>query len=202
MVRTGRPRGFDRDAALDAAMMAFWEHGYEGSSIDVLRSAMGGISSASFYAAYESKEALFREALSRYLDSHGQVLAPLHDIRLSPRERIERTLRASARMQTDTRHPLGCMITLSAMVGSPQTDEIRKATAATRFANRQMIDHTVRAAVADGSLRKDAADTGLPVLLDVTLNGIALVARDGVNEEMLEGAIDAAMAAWDSYRVR
>lgn len=199
MARTGRPRSFDRDAVLEAAMRVFWEHGYEGSSIDALRSAMGGISSASFYAAYESKEALYRESLSRYLASHGQVLAPLHDAALLPRDRIERTLRASARMQTDPEHPLGCMITLSATVGSPQTDELRKATAATRRANRQMIDSTVRAAVADGALRQDAADSGLPVLLDVTLNGLALVARDGADREMLEGAVDAAMAAWDSY---
>lgn len=200
MARTGRPRGFDRDFALEAAMRVFWEHGYEGSSIDALRGAMGGISSASFYAAYESKEALYREALTRYLSSHGQVLAPLHDAALSPRDRIERTLRGSARMQTDPEHPLGCMITLSATVGSPQTDELRKATAVTRLANRQMIDSTVRAAVAEGTLRQDAADTGLPVFLDVALNGLALVARDGANREMLEGAVDAAMAAWDSYR--
>lgn len=199
MARTGRPRGFDRDGALEAAMVVFWEHGYEGSSIDALRRAMGGISSASFYAAYESKEELYREALSRYLGSHGQVLAPLHDDGLPPRDRIERTLRASARMQTEPSHPPGCMITLSATVGSPQTDELRKVTAATRLANRQIIERTVRAAVAEGTLRKDAAASGLAVFLDVALNGLALVARDGASAEMLDGAVDAAMAAWDSY---
>lgn len=199
MARTGRPRGFDRDAALEAAMRVFWEHGYEGSSIDALRRAMGGISAASFYAAYQSKEALYHEALSRYLASHGQVLAPLHDVGLPPRDRIELTLRGSACMQTDPSHPLGCMITLSATVGSPQSEELRKVTAATRLANRRMIDRTVRAAVAEGTLRQNAADTGLPVFLDVALNGLALVARDGANREMLEGAVDAAMAAWDSY---
>lgn len=181
-------------------MLVFWEHGYEGSSIDVLRTAMGGISSASFYSAYESKEALYREALDRYLASHGQVLAPLHDPSVPPRDRVERTLRASARMQTGTGHPQGCMITLSATVGSPQTDELRRATAKTRLANRQAIERTVRDAVADGTLRQGAVEAGLPVFLDVTLNGLALVARDGERGEGLDRAVDVAMAAWDSYR--
>jgi hypothetical protein len=92
------------------------------------------------------------------------------------------------------------MITLSATVGSPQTDELRRATAKTRLANRQAIERTVRDAVADGTLRQGAVEAGLPVFLDVTLNGLALVARDGERGEGLDRAVDVAMAAWDSYR--
>lgn len=95
----------------------FWQHGYDGASVDTLRTAMGGISSASFYAAYGSIEQLYREALDRYLATHGRVVAPLHDDGLPPRARIERTLRTSARMRSDGEHPLGCMITLSATMG-------------------------------------------------------------------------------------
>ena len=74
MARTGRPRGFDRDEAITQAMHLFWEHGYEGASLAVLRHAMGDISSASFYAAFGSKEALYRETLERYLDKHGGII--------------------------------------------------------------------------------------------------------------------------------
>lgn len=199
MARTGRPRGFDRDAALDAAMRLFWQHGYEGASLEALRKAMGGISAASFYAAYQSKEALYREALGRYVASHGQVVSPLHDTALAPRERVERALRASARMQTDPDHPLGCMVTLSATIGSPQSDDLRRATASERHANRAAIANAVGAAAADGSLRADAAEGGLAALLDLALNGLSLVARDGVPAATLERAVDAAMQAWDSY---
>lgn len=200
MARTGRPRAFDRDAAIDAAMRAFWQHSYEGASIETLRAAMGGISSASFYAAFGSKEQLYREALDRYVATHGRVVAPLFDAGVPPRDRVERTLRGSARMQSDARHPLGCMVTLSATIGSVQNENLRRATAAIRRENKAAIDRAVAEAVDDNELRTDAA-IGLPVLLDMALNGLTLLARDGSGPEMLDGAVDAAMAAWDSYRV-
>jgi TetR/AcrR family transcriptional repressor for divergent bdcA len=180
-------------------MRAFWQHSYEGTSIETLRAAMGGISSASFYAAYGSKEQLYREALDRYLATHGRVVAPLFDTTVAPRKRIEQTLRGSARMQSDAQHPLGCMVTLSATIGSVQNENLRQTTAAIRRENKAAIDRAVAEAVGADELRPDAA-VGLPVLLDMALNGLTLLARDGSDRELLYGAVDAAMAAWDSYK--
>ena len=199
MARTGRPRAFDREAAIDAAMRAFWQHSYEGTSIETLRAAMGGISSASFYAAFGSKEQLYRESLDRYLATHGRVVAPLFDTSMPPRGRIEHALRGSAQMQSDVRHPLGCMVTLSATIGSAQNEHLRHVTAAIRRENRAAIDRAVAEAVEAQELRTDAA-TSLPVFFDMALNGLTLLARDGSDRDMLDGAVDAAMATWDSYK--
>ena len=62
MAGRGRPRSFDRDAALRAAMKTFWERGYEGASMAALTDSMG-INSPSLYAAFGSKEKLFRACL-------------------------------------------------------------------------------------------------------------------------------------------
>ena len=59
---------------------------------------MGGLSAASFYGAFGSKEKLYREALARYLGTYGQVVAALHDETLTPRDALEQALRLSARM--------------------------------------------------------------------------------------------------------
>lgn len=142
---------------------------------------------------------LYSEALRRYLTSHGQVVSPLHDTALPPRDRVEQALRGSARMRTDPDHPLGCMVTLSATIGSPQSDELRRATASERHANRAAIADAVHAAVEDGSLRPEAVEDGLAALLDAALNGLSLVAQDGVAADPLDCAIGAAMKAWDSY---
>ncbi|HEV8389551.1 MAG TPA: helix-turn-helix domain-containing protein, partial [Dongiaceae bacterium] len=68
MATRGRPRSFDRDAALRSAMKTFWKSGYEGASMAALTEAMG-INSPSLYAAFGSKDALFREAVALYLET-------------------------------------------------------------------------------------------------------------------------------------
>jgi AcrR family transcriptional regulator len=70
MAVIGRPRGFDRDAALEAAMFLFWRKGFAATSMSDLCDAMG-ISSPSLYAAFGSKEALYLEAVEHYVRTQG-----------------------------------------------------------------------------------------------------------------------------------
>ena len=70
--RGGRPRGFDRDAAVTTAMELFWRYGYEGVSIGDLTKAIG-IAPPSLYAAFGSKALLYREALDRYAAGAGAL---------------------------------------------------------------------------------------------------------------------------------
>lgn len=197
MPRTGRPRSFDRDAAVTSATHLFWQHGYEGVSLDQLRTTMGGISSASFYAAFGSKEALYREALSVYLATYGRVTDALRDQTLPPRDRIEHALRRSAMMQTTPGHPTGCMVTLSATIGSDQTTALKGLTAAERQANREAIVLCVTAAIENGTLPANVDTVGLAAMFDGFLLGISLLARDGMTGDVLNGAITNAMRAWD-----
>ena len=200
MARTGRPREFDKDEALSAAMELFWKHGFEGASLDRLRQAMGGLSSASFYAAFASKEALYREAFARYLDTHGRVLDVLRDVRLPPRDRIEQALRRSVRMQTDVSHPSGCMVTLSATIGSAELGTLKLLTTAERAANREALSACVRAGIELGELQPDASTAGLTALFEGLLLGFSIQAIDQVPASALDEAITGALAAWDRCR--
>ena len=95
MAERGRPRSFDRAAALRRAMEVFWAKGYDGASLSDLTAAMR-INSPSLYAAFGSKESLFREALALYSATEGtEIWTALPDAPTA-REAIERFLRATA----------------------------------------------------------------------------------------------------------
>ena len=201
MPRTGRPRQFDREEALDTAMALFWRQGYETTSLDQLKAAMGGLSSASLYGTFGSKEALYREALARYLATHGQAVAPLYDEALPPREALEQALRASARLQTDGgARPTGCMVVLSAANGSPANASLQALVAAERGRNRDAVAACVRRAVASGELRSDTDAAGLAALADALLVGMSVQARDGVSRTIVDAAISNLLQLWDANR--
>ena len=62
----GRPKVFDREAALDKAMTLFWQHGYEATSLADLVEATGA-KAPTLYAEFTNKEGLFRAVLDRYI---------------------------------------------------------------------------------------------------------------------------------------
>jgi AcrR family transcriptional regulator len=202
MARTGRPREFDKDEALQKAMHLFWEHGYEATSLAQLKAAMGGISAASFYAAFGSKEALFRDAVALYLSTHGRVTAPLQDTDIPPREAVERSLRASARMQTDTAHPLGCLIVLSTATGSPENQHLWRLLAEERERSRTGLRACVERAIEMGELRSDTDTAALAAVFEGFLVGLPTQARDGVPLQALDAGVTALMGVWDAHSAR
>jgi TetR/AcrR family transcriptional repressor for divergent bdcA len=197
MPRTGRPREFDREKAIDAAMTLFWLQGYEPTSLNQLKECMGDISPASFYAAFGSKEALFREVLQRYLQTHGQALASLWDTALPPREAVERAFRRSARMQTERTHPTGCLTVLGASNCSPENADVQELLATERARNRNGIKACLERAIASGELSASTDVDALATTFDSFLLGMACEARDGAKAKKLDAAITALLQLWD-----
>lgn len=198
MPRTGRPRSFDRNEAVTKAMPLFWDRGYESTSLADLKAAMGDISAASFYAAFGSKEALFREVLARYLETYGQVVVPLYDPSRNPRDAIEQALRASARMQTDPAHPFGCLLVLSTATCSAENRPIQASLAAERERNRAALLACVSRAIAAGQLPSGTDPLAFATTFNTFLIGLSIQARDGVPLAALETSISQLMQGWDS----
>src|SRR5438552_2002737 len=81
----GRPREFDREAALERAIDVFWRHGYEATSVSDLTAAMN-INPPSLYAAFGDKEKLFLQAVERYQEQRRRsVTKACGDARLAAR---------------------------------------------------------------------------------------------------------------------
>lgn len=200
MARTGRPREFDRDQAVHKAMILFWDQGYEPTSLSQLKEAMGGISPASFYAAFGSKEGLFEEAVQHYLETHGQATVSLKDPSLPPREAIELALRRSAKMQTDSTHPPGCLVVLGASNCALENRHVDALLARERATNRRGIEACIRRGIDSGELSSSANVSALATMFDMVLLGIAFEAKDGARFSRLDAAVTAAMSVWDAHR--
>src|SRR5882757_1475120 len=109
----GRPREFDRDKALAKARDAFWARGYEGVSMVDLVSTLG-LASARIYAAFGSKEALFREAVALYDAEEGGFATRALEQEPTAQQAIERTLREAVETYTSKDRPQGCMVVSAA----------------------------------------------------------------------------------------
>ncbi|GAA0934287.1 TetR/AcrR family transcriptional regulator [Pseudonocardia zijingensis] len=195
MATAGRPRKFDEDAVLDAAMTVFWQHGYDAATLAQLREATG-LSSASLYGAFGSKSELFERAVEHYVKGPGRVTDLVTDPDLSAAEALRRMLYASIAMQSDPAHPLGCLVALSATVGA-DTDEgaaARTAAARRRQADRDRITDCVRRGQSSGELTGDLDADAIATLVHTFLLGISTQVRDGVPPERLRSAADACLA--------
>lgn len=192
---TGRPRGFDRDEALDKAVLAFWEHGFEGTSIADLTAAMG-INPPSMYAAFGDKRALFQEAVSRYLEVYGRFVRLAFEEEPTARGSVERLLLDAARRYTDRSHPAGCLINSGAMTASPRALDVQRTLRKVRLANRRLLERRITEGIESGELPADTQPKPLAQFFAATVQGMSLQARDGASRADLEDIAELALRAW------
>jgi AcrR family transcriptional regulator len=200
MAQRGRPRGFDRDQALHRAMNVFWERGYEGTSISELTAAMG-IAAPSLYAAFGSKEQLFREAVELYDSIEGAAERALEDAPTA-REGIEAMLREHAANYTDPDTPAGCLIVLGATAYAPENRKIAEYLAGWRRETTATLRARLARGVQEGDVPANVDVDALAAFFNTLLEGLSIEARDGASRAQLETTIDCAMAAWEPLTAR
>jgi AcrR family transcriptional regulator len=196
----GRPRTFDRDAALTAAVRLFWERGYEATSIGDLTGAMG-IRPASLYAAFGDKKSLFREAVEAYGRSpEGAFIANALTEEPTARGAIARILNEAAAVYADRSHPAGCLTISAATNVTPQDAEVEKHLRDLRNANLKRFEARLRKAQSDGELPATANPNALAHYFAAVIQGMSQQARDGATQETLTQIADHAMQAWPPHQ--
>jgi AcrR family transcriptional regulator len=178
-----RPRSFDRDVALEKAMLLFWEQGYEQTSISQLTEALG-IGSTSLYAAFGDKQSLFEEAVRRY-EQNPATIVPRAMNEPTVQEAFKRLLSLAVEQYTSADHPRGCMVSADPVLSED------------RAAGRAQILERVSEG-ADGGELADDEPAALAEFAVVVLNGLSARARDGATPDQLRAAADIALRAWPS----
>ena len=195
MAVIGRPREFDRDAALEAAMLLFWRKGFAVTSMNDLCDAMG-VRSPSLYAAFGSKEELYLEAIEHYVQTQGPPVWGKLAEGATARAGIENLLIAGTESLPKSRAiPAGCMATLAA-VGDEWPAAIARVIKKVRLEMLGMLRSRLETAVAKGELPASTDIDGLSRFYLSVFQGMAIQAQDGATRAELRGVATAAMAAW------
>ncbi len=189
----GRPRSFDRAAALEKALTAFWRHGYEATSVSDLTRIMG-IGTPSLYAAFGDKRSLFEEVVQVYAATHGAFADRALAEEPTARAAVERTLREAAARYTDPERPFGCLVAHAATnCTSPEVETLLRDR---REASLAALDARIRADVAAGLLPAGTDAAALARHAAAVLHGMSQQARDGAARAELESLAEIAMAIW------
>jgi AcrR family transcriptional regulator len=191
----GRPKVFDRDAALDKAMTLFWQHGYEATSLSDLVEATGA-KAPTLYAEFTNKEGLFRAVLDRYISR----FAAKHEAQLFCEEKsVEQALRdyftAVATCFTSKDTPAGCfMINTSATLAASS-----KEIANTVKSRHAMQEETLSAFLAQRQQRGEIPRIATPAagaIPELYFAGMSISAREGATLEKLQNISETTLRLW------
>lgn len=184
----GRPREFDRDAALRVAMKLFSKYGYEGVSISDLTRAIG-IVPTSLYAAFGNKEKLYRETLALALKRPNLAYWKQD---CSVRAWIFELLREAVRDAIDPEFP-GRMVTIGMLSCGAEYGALAEMVSEVRARNCEKIRAYLARAMTRGELPADTNTLALSRYLMALMQGIAIQAHDGATSEELLAIVDVAI---------
>ncbi|NEG62913.1 TetR family transcriptional regulator [Pantoea agglomerans] len=192
----GRPKVFDREAALDKALTLFWTHGYEGTSLADLVAATGA-KAPTLYAEFVNKEGLFRAAMERYVEKFSAWReAALGDDQLPVDRAIEAYFRATAACFTEHDSPGGCFFICTSTALSAASAEIATMLQQQHQSQEHVLKDFLLARQQRGELGASVNIPELSRYLSCMLQGMSVRAREGVERDDLESIIDTLMAMW------
>jgi AcrR family transcriptional regulator len=196
-VQRGRPRAFEEDKALDAALAVFWRNGYQAASLAELTQAMG-ISKPSLYTVFGNKEQLYLTALERYreqqLNKHADALAAEPDLKKAMRV----FLRSVASMLTAPELPGGCMVVNSAVACDVSALPRRVVAAIGRTVDQSsfgLLKNRLQEELQNRTLPEDTSIDRLADYFTAIMCGMAVMSKVGVTAERLFDTIEQALCA-------
>lgn len=195
MIKLGRPRSFDKEKALRAAMDVFWSLGFENTSMAALARAMK-LSPPSIYAAFGSKKDLFLQVVEIYTEITSSEIWGGLNTAPTAKDAIAKMLRATAESFTQTAPQRGCLIVLAAPQSTGPHPDICEDLKSRRQRTTRLLTSRLERGQRDGDLL-DTANCAAIANYYITLQqGMSIQARDGATRQTLLDIAENAMAGW------
>lgn len=192
--RMGRPREFDVESALDAAMRVFWTKGYEGTTLTDLTDATG-VSRPSLYSAFGNKEALFKKALDLYVREKLTFIDQALEASTA-RDVAEALLLGMLAMLADDRDPKGCMGVINSVACGDEAEPVRAEILARTLAIKEALIARFQRAREEGDLPEGKDPAALTAYLLAILQGMALQSGSGASQEEMRALVSSSLALW------
>lgn len=187
----GRPKVFDREVALDKAMMLFWQHGYEATSLADLVNATGA-KAPTLYAEFTNKEGLFHAVLDRYIAQFAaKQAAMLYDHEKTLAQALGDYFRTAAACFTSDETPAGCFIINTSATLAANSADIANTIKARHSQQEMTLAAFFTERQHKGDLPENCDVTALANYLNCVLQGMSVSAREGASYQRLERVIDA-----------
>lgn len=186
----GRPREFDPDQALEAAMHAFWAKGYEATTLSDLMAATG-LHKGSLYQAFGDKHDLFVQSLQRYLDDMRQEMLAVANAKASPVEAL-RALGHSAidRMNTDCGCPGGCMAINSLVETAPHDAKVMQVLSSHMDFMTRCISGLVAEGQEAGQIGRRRSPETITALMTTFLGGLGAALKGPMSKDEAHRLVD------------
>ncbi len=185
----GRPREFDIDSVLDAAMRAFWENGYESTSLADLMAATG-LHKGSLYQAFGDKRSLFLQSLERYLDATMARDEAIMAEAKSPLEGILKVVHTMIDMEIEEGFPTGCLAINSMVELAPHDEDVERVIAAHHKKHLDRIAGVIAQAQAAGELSRSRPPELVAMMMMTFMTGLATLANGPMDTAMGHQLID------------
>jgi AcrR family transcriptional regulator len=196
--RTGRPRGFNEEAALEAAMRVFWSKSYEGATIADLTKAMG-INRSSIYAAFGHKAELFRRVINRYRSGPMSFIREalsrpkLHDV-------VSALLYGTVEFLASPGNPRGCLSIQGALACGSEAEPAKLAMTEWRQAGEAALKKRLQQAKREGEMSSDSFPADLARYLSTVMAGLGVQAVNGATKAEMKRIADLAISNLSCHR--
>jgi TetR/AcrR family transcriptional repressor of nem operon len=184
-----RPKGFEEENAVDAAIAVFREHGYEGTSAQMLVDAMG-IGRQSLYNTFGDKWGIYRAAVRRY----GLCEIDAHRAALASRSKAVDGIRAMLDRVVDEAEQ-GCLGVGSIVEFGQTNPELVELRAASGGALRALFVRSVEQGQREDDIAADLDPAEIATFLIAAIAGIRIAARGGAAAAHLARLVDLALRA-------
>ncbi|MEL6778098.1 MAG: TetR/AcrR family transcriptional regulator [Cyanobacteria bacterium J06597_16] len=191
----GRPRAFDTEQALETAMLTFWEHGYQTTSLDELTAAMK-ITRPSLYAAFGDKEQLFLQAIERYRQRFSARIGSALAEDIETKAAIGLMLQRMVEILTDSTLPRGCFLVNSTVECCGWNDSLQRRFAEYHALTEAAIYERLRQGQIKGELLDKVDIRSLAQFYNGVSQGMAVLAKAQTDPVAIRNIAETAMRAW------